>query len=117
MSDTGLTRNRLAPQEYGIRGFPTIKYFGPNKSSPSDYDSARDTSAIVAFALSKWEKYAPAAEVGLASATTPLTPLLILPGGHRNTCGPWLLRLAWFRSISGACATICQVPWAAQEGV
>mmetsp|Transcript_22746 Transcript_22746/g.57299 ORF Transcript_22746/g.57299 Transcript_22746/m.57299 type:complete len:462 (-) Transcript_22746:276-1661(-) len=61
--DCDADENKSVCGEYGIRGFPTIKYFGPNKSSPSDYDSARDTSAIVAFALSKWEKYAPAAEV------------------------------------------------------
>mmetsp|Transcript_11681 Transcript_11681/g.21053 ORF Transcript_11681/g.21053 Transcript_11681/m.21053 type:complete len:470 (-) Transcript_11681:187-1596(-) len=48
---------------FGVRGFPTIKYFGPNKSSPMDYDSARDTGAIVTFALNKWEKFAPPAEV------------------------------------------------------
>lgn len=61
-------------QQFGVRGFPTIKYFGPNKSSPSDYDSARDSAAIVTFAMSKWEKYAPAAEVRRAWQRAPLSP-------------------------------------------
>ncbi|KAJ1289905.1 hypothetical protein BS78_02G200700 [Paspalum vaginatum] len=39
-------------QEYGIRGFPTIKVFSPGKP-PVDYQGARDVKAIVEFALSQ----------------------------------------------------------------
>ncbi|XP_040383558.1 protein disulfide isomerase-like 2-3 [Oryza brachyantha] len=37
-------------QEYGIRGFPTIKVFVPGKP-PADYQGARDVKPIVEFAL------------------------------------------------------------------
>jgi len=38
---------------YGIKGFPTIKIFGANKNSPSDYNGARTAQAIVDDALSQ----------------------------------------------------------------
>lgn len=37
-------------QEYGIRGFPTIKVFAPGKP-PVDYQGARDVKPIAEFAL------------------------------------------------------------------
>ncbi|KAG6387014.1 hypothetical protein SASPL_152196 [Salvia splendens] len=37
-------------QEYGIKGFPTIKVFAPGKP-PADYQGARDAKPIVEFAL------------------------------------------------------------------
>ncbi|XP_073060829.1 protein disulfide isomerase-like 2-3 [Primulina eburnea] len=37
-------------QEYGIRGFPTIKVFAPGKP-PVDYQGARDVKSIAEFAL------------------------------------------------------------------
>uniref|UniRef100_A0A061QIT2 protein disulfide-isomerase n=1 Tax=Tetraselmis sp. GSL018 TaxID=582737 RepID=A0A061QIT2_9CHLO len=49
--------------KFGVQGFPTIKYFGPDKEKPQDYDSGRDSGSIVAYAMSRWEKFAPAAEV------------------------------------------------------
>ena len=33
--------------QYGIRGFPTIKIFGTNKQSPTDYQGGRTADAIV----------------------------------------------------------------------
>ncbi|KAF4396372.1 hypothetical protein G4B88_019172 [Cannabis sativa] len=39
-------------QEYGIRGFPTIKVFVPGKP-PVDYQGARDVKSIANFALSQ----------------------------------------------------------------
>jgi protein disulfide-isomerase A6 len=38
---------------YGIKGFPTIKIFGANKNSPSDYSGGRTAQAIVDDALSQ----------------------------------------------------------------
>ncbi|XP_053381773.1 protein disulfide-isomerase A6 homolog [Mercenaria mercenaria] len=38
--------------QYGIRGFPTIKVFGLDKSKPTDYQGARQASGIVDAALS-----------------------------------------------------------------
>ncbi|XP_042489632.1 protein disulfide isomerase-like 2-3 [Macadamia integrifolia] len=43
------THKSLA-QEYGIRGFPTIKVFAPGKP-PADYQGARDVKPIAEFAL------------------------------------------------------------------
>ncbi|UJR25254.1 hypothetical protein I4U23_006606 [Adineta vaga] len=40
-------------QQYGISGFPTIKIFGNNKRSPSDYQGGRTADAIVEQALNQ----------------------------------------------------------------
>ncbi|XP_065844021.1 protein disulfide-isomerase A6-like [Oscarella lobularis] len=37
--------------QYGVRGFPTIKIFGADKRSPSDYQGARTAQAIADAAL------------------------------------------------------------------
>lgn len=39
--------------KYGIKGFPTIKWFGTNKNNPKDYESGRTANDISSFALSK----------------------------------------------------------------
>ncbi|XP_048781442.2 protein disulfide-isomerase A6-like [Ostrea edulis] len=39
--------------QYQIQGFPTIKVFGANKNSPSDYQGGRNADSIVDTALSK----------------------------------------------------------------
>lgn len=36
---------------YNIQGFPTLKWFGDKKKSPSDYNSGRDASSITKFAV------------------------------------------------------------------
>jgi protein disulfide-isomerase A6 len=36
--------------QYGVRGYPTIKVFGSNKDSPSEYQAGRDSGSIVAEA-------------------------------------------------------------------
>jgi len=38
-------------QPYAIQGFPTIKWFGTNKQSPSDYQGARSADSIVDFII------------------------------------------------------------------
>ncbi|KAK3038904.1 hypothetical protein RJ639_027532 [Escallonia herrerae] len=70
-------------QEYGIKGFPTIKVFTPGKP-PADYEGARDVKPIAEFALQQvkallkerlsgkatggsGEKSEPSASVGLNS--------------------------------------------------
>lgn len=40
-------------QQYGVSGFPTIKIFGGNKRSPTDYQGGRTADAIVDQALSQ----------------------------------------------------------------
>jgi len=38
--------------KYGVQGFPTIKIFGTNKNSPTDYRGARSADGIVSEAMS-----------------------------------------------------------------
>ena len=45
-------------QQYGVSGFPTIKVFGANKRSPSSFDGARTTDAIVEHAFSQLKNLA-----------------------------------------------------------
>lgn len=40
-------------QPYNIRGFPTIKIFGSNKNSPTDYQGARTAQSIVDTAMTQ----------------------------------------------------------------
>ena len=40
-------------QQYGVSGFPTIKVFGANKRSPTNYQGGRTADAIVEQALSQ----------------------------------------------------------------
>ncbi|GAB0100129.1 Protein disulfide-isomerase A6 homolog [Sergentomyia squamirostris] len=42
--------------EYGVRGFPTIKIFGANKKSPTDYNGQRTADAIAEAALTEAKK-------------------------------------------------------------
>ena len=44
-------------QKYGVTGFPTLKFFGLDKSkSPLDYNSGRDADSIIDFALAQIKK-------------------------------------------------------------
>lgn len=36
--------------KYGIKGFPTLKWFGEDKSKPKDYNGAREAPGMVQFA-------------------------------------------------------------------
>lgn len=52
--------------EFGVRGFPTLKYFPPGSSSPSDaveYDGGRSTSDIVNWMSSKASENLPPPEL------------------------------------------------------
>uniref|UniRef100_A0A061R584 Protein disulfide-isomerase A6 n=1 Tax=Tetraselmis sp. GSL018 TaxID=582737 RepID=A0A061R584_9CHLO len=62
--------NKGLASKYGIKGFPTIKVFGEDKTKPSDYQQAREAGAIVEFVKE-------AAGPGAASSklVTPLTYL------------------------------------------
>lgn len=45
--------HKSLPGQYGVRGFPTIKIFGTNKRSPSDYNGQRTAQAIADAALAE----------------------------------------------------------------
>lgn len=53
-------------QEFGVRGFPTIKFFAAGKKSASgaeDYNGGRTSGEIVSWALDKYGASAPAPEL------------------------------------------------------
>jgi protein disulfide-isomerase A6 len=53
-----MTTDQEAGASYGIQGFPTIKFFGENKQSPSDYSGGRTASDIINFAFEQAKKVA-----------------------------------------------------------
>ncbi|XP_011206958.1 protein disulfide-isomerase A6 homolog [Bactrocera dorsalis] len=60
------TAHQSKASEYGIRGYPTIKFFPAGKKSSSDateYDGGRSASDIVSWALEKHVDSAPAPEL------------------------------------------------------
>ena len=48
-----MTTDQNVGAPYNIKGFPTIKFFGANKNSPTDYNGQRTASAMVDFCLGK----------------------------------------------------------------
>jgi protein disulfide-isomerase A6 len=46
-----MTTDQAAGASYGIKGFPTIKFFGNDKKTPTDYNGGRDAKSFVNFAL------------------------------------------------------------------
>jgi len=75
-------------QQYGVQGYPTIKYFPSGSSEPEDYDGGRDASAITRWGEEKFSENIPAPEIKQAvdSATVakeceehPLCVIAFLP--------------------------------------
>ena len=55
-------------QQYGVQGYPTIKYFAPGSTEPEDYNGGRTASDIVKFAEEKFsENLAPPEVVQITS--------------------------------------------------
>lgn len=48
-----MTTDKEVGAPYQIKGFPTIKFFGMQKSKPVDYNQARTASKMSEFALSQ----------------------------------------------------------------
>lgn len=44
--------------QYGVQGFPTIKFFGEDKSKPLDYSGGRTANDLINFALEQAKKVA-----------------------------------------------------------
>ncbi|XP_067008664.1 protein disulfide-isomerase A6 homolog [Anabrus simplex] len=60
------TVNTVKSNQYGVQGYPTIKYFAPGKkdsSSVTDYTGGRTSSDIVNWALEKIAENVPAPEI------------------------------------------------------
>lgn len=58
------TVHQAKASQYGVQGYPTIKFFAPgSKDSAVDYDGGRTANDIVAWALEKLAENIPAPEV------------------------------------------------------
>ena len=69
-----MTTDQEAGAAYGIQGFPTIKFFGFDKSKPADYQGQRDDSAIVTYALEKVSSEVKKRQSGKASSSSGSKP-------------------------------------------
>ena len=61
------TEAKQTCQEYGVQGYPTIKWFGESKESPEDYQGGRDSGSLAAFATQHWSSKQPPPEVRAAA--------------------------------------------------
>lgn len=57
------TVHKSACAEYGVQGFPTLKFFGATKPRAEDYQGGRDLDALAAFATERWARDQPPPEV------------------------------------------------------
>lgn len=60
------TAHESIAQKFGIRGFPTIKFFAPGTSSASDaedYQGGRTSTDLISYAESKYDDFGAAPEV------------------------------------------------------
>jgi len=48
------TQHGSIGQEYGVQGYPTIKYFAPGSSEPEEYNGGRTTGDIIKWAEEKF---------------------------------------------------------------
>jgi len=55
-------------QEYGVQGYPSIKYFAPGSSEPEDYNGGRTAGDIVKWAEEKFAENIPPPEVVQATS-------------------------------------------------
>lgn len=53
-----MTTDQEAGAAYGIRGFPTIKFFGANKNAPEDYQGQRTANDMINFAFDQAKRAA-----------------------------------------------------------
>jgi len=57
------TAHGSVAQEYGVQGYPTIKYFAPGSTEPEDYNGGRTAGDIVKWAEEKFAENIPPPEV------------------------------------------------------
>jgi hypothetical protein len=93
--------------EYGVRGFPTIKYFPSEKEDRAEDFGGRDKDAIVEFMEGKVGKNAPSSESKLAPAVDYLKlwsfiysdtapSVVLLSDGKRRQAPGWFSTVATF---------------------
>ncbi|KLO17216.1 protein disulfide isomerase [Schizopora paradoxa] len=51
--DADAAANKPVAQKYGVTGFPTLKWFGPEGGDPETYSEARDLEALANFITTK----------------------------------------------------------------
>ncbi|KAK7868099.1 hypothetical protein R5R35_005546 [Gryllus longicercus] len=69
------TVNTIKSNQFGVQGYPTIKFFGPGKkaaSSAEDYNGGRTSNDIISWALEKLAENVPAPEVNQITEETVL---------------------------------------------
>lgn len=57
------TNNEQTCREFGVQGYPTIKFFGANKDRPEAYQGERDLGSLNAYATERWSRDQPPPEV------------------------------------------------------
>lgn len=48
----------IAGLDYGVEGYPTLKWFGEDKTEPAEFDGGRTSTGIINFALKKLKEVA-----------------------------------------------------------
>ena len=51
-----MTKEESVGSPYGIKGFPTLKFFGDDKKKPKDYNSARKADAMANYCVDQAQK-------------------------------------------------------------
>jgi len=62
--------HRSLGSQYGVQGFPTIKIFGANKKSPTDYQGERNAKSIIAAAMKEVQKLVDGRSGGSSSSSS-----------------------------------------------
>jgi protein disulfide-isomerase A6 len=57
------TQSKATCDEFGVRGYPTLKWFGADKGAPEAYEGGRDGASLAAFAAQRWGAAQPPPEV------------------------------------------------------
>jgi len=57
------TQHASTAQEYGVQGYPTIKYFAPGSTEPEEFSGGRTADAIVKWAEEKFAENIPPPEI------------------------------------------------------
>jgi len=62
--------HRSLGSEYGVQGFPTLKFFGANKKKPSEFNGQRTAEGVIDSAINELKTFAKQ-RVGLKGASKP----------------------------------------------
>ena len=107
MAAVNADEHKQLAQEYGITGFPAVKFFGPDKDDKPEDFGGRDEDAIVSFVEEKVGNLAPPAESKLAPSmeytklwtflyNDPLPSVLLLTNGKKGAAPGWFSTVATY---------------------